>query len=87
METIYLQKEASVVLLYSMIPRKGQAGPFVCIEVTNRQQKAILQSERNKYPVRKEGRTDGLFSSLQSAGDPILIMQSPGTNTLRMRIL
>lgn len=80
-------EEASDVLLYSTVPWKGQAVLFVCIDVTNRQQKAILRSERNKYPVRKEGHTDAFFSSLQLAGDPILIMQSPGTNTLRMRIL
>lgn len=80
-------EEASVILMYGMVRWKGQAVLFVCTDVTDRQQKAILQSERSKYPVRKDGHTNAFFSFSQLSGDPVLIMQSPGTNTLRMTIL
>lgn len=57
-------EEVSVILLYSTVPWKGQAVLLVCIDVTDRQQKAVLQSERSKYLVRREGHTDAFFSSL-----------------------
>lgn len=50
-------EEVSVILLY----RKAQAVLFAGSHVTDKQPKAILQSEENKYPVRKEGHTDVFF--------------------------
>jgi len=80
-------EEASVVLSYGTVPWRGQAVLFVCVGATDRQQKAVLPLKRKKCAVRKGGHTDASFCSLQSAGGPILIMQSPGTSTLKMRIL
>lgn len=78
--------EVFIVLLYSLVPPKGQTVLFFFMGVTGGPQRAILLSERNKYTVVKSDHTDVFFSS-QLAGDLILTMQSPGTNTLRMRTL
>lgn len=69
-----------------MVPPKGQTVLFFFMDVTFEPQRAILQSKRNKYTIVKRDHTDAFFSS-QLAGDLILTMQSPGTNTLKMRTL
>lgn len=78
--------EVSVVLICSMVPPKGQTVLFFFMDVTGEPQRAILQSEGNKCTAVKRDHTDAFFSS-QLAGDLILTMQSPGTNTLTMRTL